>query len=396
MPLIGNVDKITRSYVAGWLADSDQPGQPVDVLVYVNGQGRGRVTANQSRDDLRMAFPGATGNHAFRFEFGQPLSPFRSYDVSIIDARERRPLPGGERILPVLGSRSATAPAPICVTSTGRAGTSLLMGRLAAHPEIAVAGTHPYEIKQLTYQVLALRTLTVPANWNRSMKPEELLSDTSRYLLGFNPYHDPDFGNHSLLDRYWDVTAPELLKTAFRDTLLAYYDTVRAMTGKAHVQYFAEKTHPNPVIRDGAIAMFGAVKEIVLVRDPRDLVCSYRAFWGPKTAEVMALIRSQLSELTDRVREAATDALLLKYEDLVLQPAESIGRVWAFLGLEHGQAERHEAEVAIFRKHGTSDSPEKSIGRWRRDLTAEERQQCEAAFSEHLTLLGYHPGEVAS
>jgi hypothetical protein len=389
MPLIGSVDKITRTYVAGWRADSENPGQPVDVLVYVNGEGRGCATADLPRDDLRAAFPGATGKHAFRFEFGWSLSPYRSNHVKVIDARDRGLVPGGERTLLPRGGQRKIEPAPICVTSTGRAGTSLLMGRLAAHPEIAVAGTHPYEVKQLTYQVLALRTLSLEANWNRSMTPDALVSDASRYVFGFNPFHDPHFGDHPLLDRYWEVTAPEMLTAALRGLVLAYYDTVRVMTGKVRIRYFAEKTHPNALLRDGAIAMFGGVKEIVLVRDPRDLVCSYRAFWGSESAQSVSLILAQFVELAERVRTAEPDTLLVRYEDLVLDPNGTLGRICAFLELEHGAAERDDAEAAIFRKHGTSGSPQESIGRWRQELTKGEIAACDNAFGPFLEVFGY-------
>jgi hypothetical protein len=393
MPLIGNVDKVTRTYVAGWIADSENPGQPIDVLIYVGGEGRGRVTADLQRDDLRGAFPGATGNHAFRFEFGWALSPFRQHEVEVIAARERHLIAGGKRTLPRLGAQDRTAPAPVCVTSTGRAGSSLLMGRLAAHPEIAVAGTHPYEIKQLTYYALTLRTLSLEANWNRSMNPDAMMSDASRYFIGFNPFHDPHFGEHPLLDRYWDVTGHAILTSAFRDMVLAYYDAIRAMMDKQRVQYFAEKTHPNPLIRDGAIGMFGGVKEIVLVRDPRDLVCSYRKFWGSKPAEAVSLIRSQFAELAERVRAAEPDTLLVRYEDLVLDPGQTLGRICALLELEAGPTEQREAEAATFQRHGTSGSPQESIGRWRHELTAEERELCERSFAGLLPVLGYGANE---
>ncbi len=389
MPLIGHVDKITRSYVAGWCADSENPEQPLDVIVYVSGEARGRVTADLPRADLRAAFPGATGRHAFRLEFGWPLSPIRSHDIKVVDARHGGLLLGGERTLLPQGGPHRIEPAPICVTSTGRAGTSLLMGRLAAHPEIAVAGRHPYEVKQLTYHVLAQRTLSLEANWNHSMTPDALVSGASRYLLGFNPFHDPQFGNHPLMDRYWEVTGPEILTTAMRSMVLAYYDTVRMMTGKVRIRYFAEKTHPHALLRDGVIAMFGGVKEIVLVRDPRDLVCSYRAFWKRTLAEAVELIGTQFIELAERVRAAEPDTLLVRYEDLILDPAGTLGRIYAFLELEHGAAERDEAEAAIFRQHGTSGSPQESIGRWRQELTAEEITACDTSFGPLLPVFGY-------
>jgi hypothetical protein len=391
MRLIGNVDKITRTYVAGWRADAENPDKPVDVLIYVNDEGRGRITADLARDDLRAAFPGATGKHGFRFEFGWPLSPFRANDVRVIDQHDRGPLPGGERTLPARVAPQRSDPLPVCVTSTGRAGTSLLMGRLAAHPEIAVAGAHPYEVKQLEYQVLALRTLTLEANWDRSMGPDGLTAEMSRYLVGFNPFNHPQFGDDGLLDRYWEVTGPSILSPALRDMVLAYYDAVRAMTAKVRVRYFAEKAHPNRLLRDGIVAMFGGLKEIVLVRDPRDLVCSYRSFWGSNPAASISLIRAQFVELAERVRLGQGDTLLVRYEDLVMEPESTLGTIFDFLDLDHSTAARQEAEAAIFSRHGTSGSPQASIGRWRQELTADEQLLFAGAFDALLPTLGYAP-----
>lgn len=399
MPLISSVDKITRSYVAGWVADPENPEQPVDVLIYVNGEGRGRVTANVVRDDLRAAFPGATGSHAFRFEFGWPLSPFRTNEVEIFYAFESQLLQGGKQTLPRQGAGEQSrhdrdgsrqnGPAPIFVTSTGRSGSSLLMGRLAAHPDIAVAGAHPYEVKQLTYYAGVLRTLSLEANWDCSMHPDALLSDASRYVTGFNPFHDPQFGTDPRLSKYWEVTAYEILTSAFRETIAAYYEVVRAMAHKVNIRYFAEKAQPNPLIRDGVIAIFGDIREILLVRDPRDLVCSYRAFWGATPANAISLIRSQFDEIASRAVAAAPNTLLIKYEDLVLQPDETLSRMCAFLGLDQKSASTDIVENRIFDTHGTSKSPAESIGRWRQELTSEQRKLCEIAFAGFLPRLGY-------
>jgi Sulfotransferase family len=391
MRLIGNVDKITRSYVAGWVADSDDPGRAVDVLVYTNGKGRGRVTADRVREDLRGVFPGATGSYGFRFEFGWPLSPFRINEVEVVEAGERHPLQGGQRTLASQGGLQEIGSTPIFVTSTGRAGTSLLMGQLATHPEIAVAGSHPYEVKQLTYYAAALRTLSLEANWDRSVNPDALLSDASRYAIGFNPFHDPQFGTDPLLDKYWEVTGCKILTSAFRDMVVEYYEAIRAMTNKLHTRYFAEKAHPSPLIRDGVVAMFGGLREILLVRDPRDLVCSYRAFWGANPADAISLIRSQFEEIASRVSAAGSDTLLMRYEDLVLQPVETLCSVYTFL--EINQKAPNANDTVIFRKHGTSKSPAESIGRWRQELTSEERVVCERGFAALLPILGYDANE---
>ena len=80
---------------------------------------------------------------------------------------------------------------------------------------------------------------------------------------------------------------------------------------------------------------------------------------------------------------------LVRYEDLVLEPEQTLGRICALLELEAGPAEQREAEAATFQRHGTSGSPQESIGRWRNELTEEERELCETAFGDFLKILGY-------
>lgn len=66
---IGNVDSVTASgrtlSVAGWTFDPDVPTTPVTVHVYVNGQWMAAVTADGSRPDVGLAFPGVGPSHGF-------------------------------------------------------------------------------------------------------------------------------------------------------------------------------------------------------------------------------------------------------------------------------------------------------------------------------------------
>ena len=46
--------------------------------------------------------------------------------------------------------------------------------------------------------------------------------------------------------------------------------------------------------------------------------------------------------------------------------------------------------------HRTTADPAASIGRWRRDLTAEARQACEQALASELQIFGYATEEAVA
>jgi hypothetical protein len=161
------------------------------------------------------------------------------------------------------------------------------------------------------------------------------------------------------------------------------------ISGKPTMHAFAEKAQADGITRPATEMMFGLLKEIVLIRDPRDLVCSYRSFWKTKVASAVPLIVSQFQSLNALRNSASTNVLFVKYEDLTLQPDDTMRQVHAFVGVDHQEARKALDESEIFSRHGTSKSPADSIGRWRADLSAEEIAMCDDAFELFLKDFGY-------
>lgn len=383
------VDTITRNHVSGWVANPDAPDEPIDIAVIVNGQVSGRAPAVVHRPDLLQAFPGSTGKYGFHFQFELPLSGFERQEIRIATVRDGQLLRGGQTTFPPIGTIEPRTPIPLLVTSTGRSGSSLLMRQLARHPQIVVAGRHPYEIRQLSYYALALRTLTSDADRSRSTDPETMGEKRRVFSIGFNPYQDPALVPHPLVDAYWNTTAPLALMNAFKNIILQYYDVIRMIAGKPMMQVFAEKTQPDTITRQATAMMFGRANEILLVRDPRDLVCSYRAFWKKDVASSIPMIVSQLEEISSLSAQNRKDILVVKYEDLAAHPNDTMHRVQDFLCLERHDVTEQPEDVSIFERHGTSRSPADSIGRWRTDLSANDQTRCNNAFERFLHAFGY-------
>ena len=139
----------------------------------------------------------------------------------------------------------------------------------------------------------------------------------NRKLIGHNPYNSP--GHHGFardrgaFERFFENTIPERLATVFRDLILEYYALVRSDGDKPAPLFFAEKSALDDAPRQAARRFFGEIREVVLVRDPRDLMCSAMSFWGYSGPDALKMLGETLPQL-EAIHDAVTpDTFFLRY-----------------------------------------------------------------------------------
>ena len=394
MPIIGYVDEATIFSVSGWMANTDNLRQTLTAVIFVDHVDIGRVEASLNRKGLETIAPGATGKYMFKYYFDAPLSPFTEHDIVV------RAVPGYVDIEPGVvhvasaAKQPATRPTqplrPMLLTTMGRSGSTLLMSILAAHPHIVVADQPPFEVELLTYYAYALRHLISPGDHERSLRPDQITAVESRFSLGWNPYfeasHRLRFKDQTLFAEFLANAVPPRLAAAFHDIVLEFYKTVAVDQGKSYPLYFAEKALPEDLIRKSARYMFGPTKEVVLVRDLRDAVVSFMQYGKLDFELAFESLASSAKQILRIRAEASDDVHFVKYEDLVEQPAATIDRILAFLGLNRDF--RIANQDALFKVHATSSNPRASVGRWMRDLTPEALERC-VRFAEFHKVFGY-------
>jgi len=388
--LQGFVDHISRERVQGWAADTDRPDEPVEILIHADGQRLARLRCDRPRPDLARLGGFGRGDHGFGLDLRGVLPPGREARISVRFAATGEVLPAGEAVL--ANEAESAGLAPVLVTGLARSGTTLLMRRLAGFPEICLAELAPFEVRLLSYYTTAHRILTAPGDFDASTHPDRLEGDG--FFVGFNPFHSehyqPAFQEARLHRELFRGFAAARVQDAFRDTIREYYARLAADQGKPAVRYFAEKgNNLDERTRHFTRQLFPETREIVLFRDPRDQLCSYRSWFGLSHEAAFAMISDGCASLL-RIREQnAASVLLLRYEDLVANPAASLATLAAFLGLSPPGGADAAGERAMFGDHGTSASPADSVGRWRTELTAEEIDQCDRAWSASLAAFGY-------
>jgi len=391
---IGYIDDANRFCVTGWVVDTDDWSRSLTVEILVDGEGVAGVLADGYRDGLREIHPSATGRYVFRYYFAGPLSMFQAHrvsvrilgtDVYLVEPAD--PIPVAHAVPGIAAARPA---GPILLTTCGRTGSTAIMAELAGHPNIVVAGNPPFEIEMGTYYAYALRTLAGAGDPERSLRSDRITAAENRFHIGFNPYFEQAlapliFRTPERLGRFVHERVPSRLAKAFREIILDFYQDVASDHGMANPLYFAEKTLPERDARQGIRFMFPNVHEILLVRDFRDIVCSSMATKGADFDTVLADTCAAAAMMA-RV-QADPAVLVVRYEDYVQHRAETLARVFGVLGLGV-PAERPGVLEALYAGHGTSANAEASIGRWRRDLTAEQIAAC-GVLGEALAAFGY-------
>ena len=94
-------------------------------------------------------------------------------------------------------------------------------------------------------------------------------------------------------------------------------------------------------------------------------------------------------------RRRSARAHLVRYEDLITAPGQTLGSLLAYVGVDpapatiDGMIERASRETPELRRHQTSETPAASIGRWRRDLAPGLQATANDLFSEILDSFGY-------
>jgi hypothetical protein len=191
--------------------------------------------------------------------------------------------------------------------------------------------------------------------------------------------------------------------SGFRRTL----EIVRRLGLAGHVRG-VEQTPETSFVLGAALRAYPAARAVHIVRDGRDVVCSllergwlaaeregsddaglaygaHARFWvEPERAdEFRSASEAQRAAWAWRryvsaARAAPERTLEIRYEELVNDPAAVAERLAEYLELERGLLATALAEAF-----------DRSVGRWQRDLTAEQIKEVEAEAAELLQDLGY-------
>jgi sulfotransferase family protein len=394
--------------LSGWVVGRHEPVSAVEV---VQQDVRVASAAVQSaRNDVADAHPGAPGAQraGFSLRLGGVWLP------ETFSLRLEAAFANGHRVpFALVRGRRAAFPtpaeedgiAPIAVTALPRSGATLVMRLLAAHPEVVVAGAHPHSARPAAYWEHLLRVLSAPADPQGSSHPDTF--DADLHWIGSHPLNGPPLTDAPEVRTWLGREYVEDLAAFSRRNASQLYRRVAASQGKRAPRFYAEKREPGPTARLTA-SLHPSAREILVVRDFRDMACSMLAFArgggdgeqpGRDEDFLLSLVPA-LTRLVAYARERGQTALLVRYEDLIHSPAETLARVLGHLGLG---CERRRTRALLatagteteeMLAHRTSTDAAASVGRHVSDLDADALAVAEEVFAPALAAFGYARAET--
>lgn len=260
---------------------------------------------------------------------------------------------------------------PFFVVGTGRCGSTLLSRLLEVHPSIAMTN----EARILDALWFMFRFASLPA-----FEEHEFVFSYPVRL-------------HGWVGRDYVDDFAAVLRAHAVPMLEQFYE--RHFAGKQFTHY-GDKL-PGVEAALAITELLPQTRFVVLSRDPRDVLCSWRSFAEAPRADNPLLVAPHLEDhahnwknLYGGAMRYLQDSLLVRYEDLVADQRGTLQRVMQFLDLATADEQLAVLDQQkLFAVHGTSATPEASIQRWRRDLPDAERQVIESICGDVMQSLGY-------
>jgi hypothetical protein len=317
--------------------------------------------------------------------------------------------PPGRPRLPLAtlrGSRAPLPPAPagtlqpIVVNGMGRMGGTWLVRLLGEHPDVVAYRPFEVEPRVLSYWIDVLLT----AN-----SPPSQIQRLAAHTVATRLWWTGNGGGPGAIEWVDEAVSAQLGRAAVADLSGLVHRRVDGFyraAATATPRFFVEKCTPRPAAIRLAGELFHELKEIVMIRDPRDVFTSTLMFTstGPSTAfrrgsksdeEFLLAAHRRAVDVAEQCRARAGALKVVRYEQLKREPIETLTALLDWLTLDARTSVASEMlatasqETPQMRAHRTSRNAEDSIGRWERDLPPWLRDRVAEVFADLLPELGY-------
>lgn len=406
LPVAGTAKDSYSFEFAGWVLGARSAAVQIE-LIANDGPVR-RVSVIYPRSDVDRAYPAAPPNS--KVGFWAPVSvvgmtpEFELVIQARLENNDRVPIGrihGRHKPVP---SRFEPTIQPLLVNSLARTGTTWMMRLLSEHPSITALRIYPYEVRPGKYWMQLLGAMAEPAY--QAQSPSKLGNFDSEWWEAQDPFQRGSLGQNAALQQWFNSRFVEQTAGLCQQSIEDCYREITSVQNQESPQYFAEKHIPDEV--PGIIwELYPKAREIIVVRDFRDMLCSIRAFNAKRGTvgfnrdqvdneeQYIHRLGREAQQLLSSWRTRSDRACLVRYEDLISQPSGTLRRILAYLEIECGPLMVEDilrkalVDTPEMQAHRTSGSAQGSIARWHTDLDEDSKQLCEQVFGEALEEFGY-------
>ncbi len=407
-PIENEISELYALTFTGWVMGEQQP--PVKLQLRGEGTDHRDIPLGIPRADLAEIYPEtpwAISNSGFNVSVSVLRWPeefeLEMYVVFGDESEAKLATITGRHDFP---GTNASGLRPIMITTLGRTGSTWMTQLLGGHPGIITYPPFHHEVRLASYWLEVFLSLTEPQSYLQGV---QALVSESDWWLGRARTYDEETEDDDML-QYLGRHQVEALSVFCKQRIDGFYKMLAEREGTKDPIYFAEKALPQ--IGGQILALRGlypGVREIVLVRDFRDMLSSIFAynerrqfpFFNRHLAEddvdyVRRFIGPDVMMLKDAYEQRADSAHLVRYEDLITDPRPTLRSMLAYLELDDSDesldamlGSNGRVPLEGHQEHRTAPSAEESIGRWREDLDGELLAECNEGFGSALERFGY-------
>lgn len=283
-----------------------------------------------------------------------------------------------------------TTAAPFFILGNPRSGTSLLRSLLNTHPDVLI----PRECGFMHW---------LHADWQDRTWDAQTMAGFAQAVQATRKFETWDLDVRQVEEALIESGA-----ACYAQACSAIYELYARSRNKAIICWGDKNNH---YITEAKLlkTLFPAARFIHIVRDPRDMACSYlelhrrkqndSPYWpalSPHVGEIAEEWLRNNQAVAGPCRESTL--VTVKYEDLVEEPKQQLDRIFAGLQLppleELSEAARIQAvdepvEFTPWKSKVSSPINASAIGRYRNELSPEEVRTVESRTSPLLEQYGY-------
>lgn len=394
--------------IRGWVISRGPKAVSVEYLHA--GDILGSVPICDDRADLVVAFPNAKDalKSGFHASFSTVKLPPEAdiFVQAVLEDQTRVPIAVVSIKREPVSTSYAPKLQPVLISTLGRTGSTWVVRVLGEHPQMVAYRPFQCETRISGYWLGILRTIAEPCSYYQAMNGE--LYDETWWLGTKRSRQAPEELPDANITRWFARDTVQKMAAFAMERMDSFYTEVAQMQGKSEAAFFVEKCWPESYVPQVLSEVYPGGKEIILVRDFRDMACSIFSFnkkrgivsFGRQFAESDMQFIKQLRESAVRTlehwRSRGKAAHMLRYEDLILRPEATLREVFGYLGLAADDEtiaatlkRAHSLDSSLQTEHQTSKDPKASIGRWRSDLDDSLKAACNDAFGDVLAQFGY-------
>ena len=256
---------------------------------------------------------------------------------------------------------------PIFICGEGRSGTKLLRDTLARHSSINFFRCETYIfVKSKIHRIKNLEIAERSADLDYLIKSVLACIISKNKNIAAKTIKDRNF-NHEI------ETLCNELKENYKlnfNTLDIFDKAAQLLTIKSHKLRWLEKTPFHVYYLDEIFSKYPNAKVILTVRDPRAVYASWKKKDLDKSLIGVAKSWNKVAKTIIESKDKYSNVFLLKFEELISQPQESLTQLCDFIG-EDFENSLLDAEVvnSKFEENKKKGFDKEIINRWREQLS---------------------------